>query len=134
MLASIPFLQSSFLSNLSLSSVKPLPCPRQPVYPRIVALKPIHGKVICNTNDQTVNVRTIRYRIAPKYKKRVRVVRKFQAHDPENKFKIGDLVTLERCRPISKTKHHIAVPYVSPHLPKGGDGDAVLNLPLQSAQ
>ncbi|KAJ4804723.1 hypothetical protein LUZ62_017289 [Rhynchospora pubera] len=136
MLLSNPFLQSLSLSNLSLtSSAKPPPTPFPHSRLTIRALKPIHGKVICHTNDKTVNVRVIRYAISPKYKKRMRVVKKLQAHDPENKFKVGDLVTLERCRPISKTKHHIAVPYVDPHTPKGGESaDGVLNLPLQSAQ
>jgi small subunit ribosomal protein S17 len=98
-------------------------------------LKQVHGTVVCTTNDKTVNVRVIRYTIHPKYKTRVRKVKKFQAHDPENKFRIGDLVTLEKCRPISKTKHHMAVPYVDPHGPRGDESEeGVLNLPLQSDQ
>ncbi|KAJ4772518.1 hypothetical protein LUZ62_056775 [Rhynchospora pubera] len=131
-----PFLYLS-LAQATPSGAGPKP-PLTPLPPSrltIRALKPIHGKVICHTKDKTVNVRVIRYAIHPKYKKRMRAVRKLQAHDPENKFKIGDLVTLERCRPISKTKHLIAVPYVDPHTPKGGEStDGVLNLPLQSTQ
>lgn len=74
------------------------------------ALKKLQGKVVCSTNDKTVKVEVVRLAIHPKYKKRVRKRKKYQAHDPDNKFKMGDLVELEKCRPISKTKTFLALP------------------------
>ncbi|KAJ3681528.1 hypothetical protein LUZ60_016017 [Juncus effusus] len=113
----------------------PKPIRLAPSQLTILAEKPIHSKVVTTINDQTVNVQVIRYRSCLKYLKSMRIKTKYQAHDPENKFNRGDLVTLQKCRPISKTKHHLAMPYVDPHGPRPDqNGDVVLNLPLQSAQ
>ena len=30
--------------------------------------------------------------------------RKYHAHDESNEYKLGDMVVIEECRPISKTK------------------------------
>ena len=40
----------------------------------------------------------------PIYKKFIRRSNKFHAHDPENAHKIGDIVRIRECRPISKLK------------------------------
>ena len=40
----------------------------------------------------------------PLYKKIIRRSKKFAAHDAENKFKIGDVVRIQECRPLSKSK------------------------------
>lgn len=69
----------------------------------------MQGKVVCSTNDKTVAVEVVRLAPHPKYKRRVRIKKKFQAHDPENQFKVGDFVQLEKSRPISKTKSFLAV-------------------------
>jgi len=74
------------------------------------AMKNLQGKVVSSTNDKTVKVEVVRLAIHPKYKKRVRKRKKYQAHDPDNKFKVGDLVELEKCRPISKMKTFLALP------------------------
>jgi len=31
--------------------------------------------------------------------------RKYKAHDPKNEAKVGDIIEIEECRPISKTKN-----------------------------
>ncbi len=41
----------------------------------------------------------------PKYKKYIKKTSKFTAHNPGNKAKEGDKVTIRSCRPLSKTKH-----------------------------
>jgi small subunit ribosomal protein S17 len=38
------------------------------------------------------------------YKKRIRVSSKIFVHDTDNKCKIGDMVLIQMCRPISKNK------------------------------
>ncbi|KAD4179690.1 hypothetical protein E3N88_28281 [Mikania micrantha] len=78
--------------------------------PPIRAMRSLQGRVICTTNDKTVNVEVVRLAPHPKYKRRVRKKKKFQAHDPENQFQIGDIVQLEKCRPISKMKTFPAIP------------------------
>ena len=39
----------------------------------------------------------------------VRKSKKYRAHDAENKFKVGDIVRIEECAPISKTKRWTVV-------------------------
>lgn len=45
--------------------------------------------------------RTIKH---PLYKKILRRSTKLHAHDKDNQCEIGDLVTIQECKPISKTK------------------------------
>ncbi|NBX41923.1 MAG: 30S ribosomal protein S17 [Rhodobacteraceae bacterium] len=37
-------------------------------------------------------------------KKTVRKSKKYRAHDPQNQFKVGDIVRIQECAPISKSK------------------------------
>ncbi|OUZ99976.1 Ribosomal protein S17 [Macleaya cordata] len=76
-------------------------------------MKSLQGRVVCSTNDKTVAVEVVRLAPHPKYKRRVRKKKKYQAHDPENQFKVGDVVQLEKSKPISKTKTFVAVAVVS---------------------
>ncbi|KAJ0724741.1 putative ribosomal protein S17/S11 [Helianthus annuus] len=76
----------------------------------IRAMRSLQGRVICSTNDKTVNVEVVRLAPHPKYKRRVRKKKKFQAHDPDNQFQVGDIVQLEKCKPISKKKTFLAIP------------------------
>ena len=46
------------------------------------------------------------------YGKRFRVSHTFTAHNPVNKFKLGDVVVIEEHRPISKTKRWMIVEQV----------------------
>ncbi|XP_044486189.1 uncharacterized protein LOC123211488, partial [Mangifera indica] len=64
---------------------------------------------VCATNDKTVSVEVLRLDSHPNYKKRIRKKKKYQAHDPDNQFQVGDVVQLQRARPISKTKSFVAV-------------------------
>ncbi|WOG99209.1 hypothetical protein DCAR_0518557 [Daucus carota subsp. sativus] len=126
-----PFLHPTPLPHLS----KPpsfLP-PRPLSTPPIRAMKTLQGRVVCATNDKTVSVEVTRLAPHPKYKRRVRKKKKFQAHDPENKFQVGDYVQLEKCRPISKTKTFLAIP-VPPRNAKKEAVSNELGLPLASAQ
>ncbi|CAM8992106.1 unnamed protein product [Rhodiola kirilowii] len=78
--------------------------------PPIRAMKSLQGRVVATVNDKTVAVEVTRLAPHPKYKRRVRKKKKYQAHDPDNVFKVGDFVQLEKCRPISKTKTFLAIP------------------------
>lgn len=62
------------------------------------------GLVVSSSRDKTITVvidRTIKY---PLYKKILRRSTKLHAHDKDNQCEIGDLVTIQECKPISKTK------------------------------
>ena len=67
------------------------------------------GKVISNKMNKTVVVAVTRLFQHPVYKKTVKRVTKFKAHDEQNKCKIGGMVFIEECRPISKDKRWIVV-------------------------
>jgi len=54
--------------------------------------------------EMTIVVTVHSYKTHPKYKKRFRVSKKFYAHDPEKKYKIGDEVVIYETRPLSKLK------------------------------
>ncbi|KAF4372488.1 hypothetical protein CsatB_012794 [Cannabis sativa] len=134
-----PFLHGSTpLSLLSKpSSALTTPTLSPPSFlPPIRAMRSMRGRVVCSTNDKTVSVEVVRLAPHPKYKRRVRKKKKFQAHDPENQFKVGDIVQLEKSRPISKTKTFIAVAVPDRNSPKksGEEGQQELGIPLESQQ
>ena len=62
------------------------------------------GKVTSNKADKTVTVIVERKIMHPMYKKFVTKSKKFAAHDSKNKFKVGDVVSIKECPPISKNK------------------------------
>ena len=64
----------------------------------------LQGTVISDRGDKTVVVRVERRYKHPLYKKILRTSKKYSAHDPDNRFKIGDAVRIQECRPISKSK------------------------------
>jgi small subunit ribosomal protein S17 len=54
--------------------------------------------------DKTIKVSVERLRKHPRYQKYVRSRSEFKAHDAHNAATVGDIVEIEECRPISKTK------------------------------
>ncbi|XP_023000403.1 30S ribosomal protein S17, chloroplastic-like [Cucurbita maxima] len=133
-------LSTSFLHGstpLSFLS-KPAPSPPQTLnfLPSIRAMKSLQGRVVCATNDKTVAVEVVRLAPHPKYKRRIRIKKKYQAHDPDNQFKVGDFVELEKCRPISKMKTFLAIPVPARNskqkVAEAAAGD--LGIPLESQQ
>ncbi|WP_348946020.1 30S ribosomal protein S17 [Chitinibacter sp. FCG-7] len=62
------------------------------------------GRVVSNKMDKTVTVLVERLVKHPLYGKMVRQSKKYHAHDESNQYAEGDVVTIEECRPLSKTK------------------------------
>lgn len=62
------------------------------------------GKVLSDRMDKTVVVGVTRLYQHRVYKKTVKKVTKFKAHDEENKCKVGDTVSIIEARPLSKEK------------------------------
>jgi len=71
------------------------------------------GVVVSDKADKTVTVRVERRVMHPVYKKFISRSKKYAAHDETNAYKTGDMVRIEECRPISKSKRWIVL---------GGDG------------
>ncbi len=63
------------------------------------------GRVVSDKMDRTVTVLIERRVTHPLYGKIVTRSKKYHAHDETNECKEGDLVTIEECRPISRTKN-----------------------------
>ena len=64
----------------------------------------LQGTVVSDKQDKTVVVRVNRRVMHPLYKKYITRSKRYAAHDEENRFKAGDLVKIQECRPISKRK------------------------------
>ena len=65
----------------------------------------LNGVVVSDAMQKTVVVEVTRFATHPRYRKRVRIRKRFKAHDEENKYKVGDKVIIEATKPISKEKH-----------------------------
>ena len=62
------------------------------------------GTVVSNAMDKTITVLIERRVKHPLYGKFIRRSTKVHAHDEANECNQGDIVTVEQCRPLSKTK------------------------------
>lgn len=62
------------------------------------------GTVVSDAPDQTVIVKVARRKIHPLYRKAYNASKKFAAHDAENAYKVGAVVTIEETPPLSATK------------------------------
>jgi small subunit ribosomal protein S17 len=67
------------------------------------------GRVTSDKMNKTVTVLVDRRVMHPLYKKFIRRSKNYAAHDEENTCKVGDLVRIEECRPISKRKTWIVI-------------------------
>jgi len=64
----------------------------------------LDGKVTSDKMDKTITVLVERKVKHPLYGKIMVRSKKYHAHDENNEFHLGDLVTIKECRPLSKTK------------------------------
>jgi small subunit ribosomal protein S17 len=62
------------------------------------------GTVVSDKMNKTVTVLVERKVKHPQLGKIVSVSKKYHAHDENDEFNEGDVVTIEECRPLSKTK------------------------------
>jgi small subunit ribosomal protein S17 len=62
------------------------------------------GRVISDKMNKTVTVLIERRTTHPLYGKVITRSGKYHAHDETDECKEGDLVTIEECRPLSRTK------------------------------
>ncbi|MGL5986089.1 MAG: 30S ribosomal protein S17 [Neisseriaceae bacterium] len=67
-------------------------------------IRALTGRVVSDKMDKTVTVLVERKVKHPLYGKIIRRSKKYHAHDENNEYREGDVVTIEECRPLSKTK------------------------------
>lgn len=66
--------------------------------------KVFKGVVVSDKMDKTLVVAVETVKINSKYHRRYVSTSRYKVHDPENRFKEGDKVSLVECRPLSKEK------------------------------
>jgi len=71
--------------------------------------KTLSGVVVSDKMDKTIVVSIDRFVKHLKYGKYRKISKKYKAHDGENRFKVGDKVTIEESKPISKDKSFVVV-------------------------
>ena len=64
----------------------------------------LSGKVISSNSNKTIVVEVTRRVKHKLYKKIIKRTKKYHAHDENNTFKKGDIVTIQETKPISKLK------------------------------
>lgn len=69
----------------------------------------LSGKITSNSMDKTVTVLVERRVKHPLYGKYITRSKKYHAHVEDSKLNIGDVVVIEECRPLSKTKNWIVI-------------------------
>ena len=62
------------------------------------------GNVVSTKMQKTIVVEVEMRKTHPKYKRVIKLNKKFYAHDEENTARIGDVVRIIECRPLSKLK------------------------------
>lgn len=70
-----------------------------------MAKQQLTGIIISDKMQKTVVVEVSRIKEHPKYRRRYNVSKKYKAHVEQEKYKAGDRVIIEECRPISKDKN-----------------------------
>ena len=69
----------------------------------------LSGTVSNSSNDKTVVVKVERMLKHPIYKKYIKKYKKYHAHDESNGLKVGDKVSIQETKPISKLKTWVVV-------------------------
>jgi small subunit ribosomal protein S17 len=67
-------------------------------------VRALTGTVVSDKMNKTVTVLVERKVKHPLYGKIIRLSKKYHAHDENNEFHPGDVVVIEECRPLSRTK------------------------------
>lgn len=62
------------------------------------------GLVVSDVQNKTIVIEVTRRTTHPRYKKVIKVKKKYTAHDEQNQAKIGDKVRITETRPMSKAK------------------------------
>jgi small subunit ribosomal protein S17 len=63
------------------------------------------GTVVSDKMKDTITVLVNRFEKHPIYGKYIKISKKYKAHNPGNTKKVGEKVSIEETKPISKDKH-----------------------------
>ena len=76
----------------------------------------LQGVVVSDKMNKTIVVEVETHKRHPKYAKRIKYSNKYYAHDEKNEAKVGDVVTIMACRPLSALKRFRLVSIDKKHL------------------
>jgi len=62
------------------------------------------GRIVSDKENKTVTVLVRRRVMHPLYGKVINRSKKYHAHDEGNEFHLNDVVMIQECRPLAKTK------------------------------
>jgi small subunit ribosomal protein S17 len=64
----------------------------------------LKGIVVSNKMKKTAVVEVEKIKKHPKYKRRYKIHKRYKANDEKEEYKVGNIVIIEECRPVSKEK------------------------------
>jgi small subunit ribosomal protein S17 len=99
-------------SQLRAATVRSSVAARSPMVVR--AVQDLQGTVVSTSMNKSVVVAVERLAPHNKYFKRVRITKRYIAHDAAEDCKVGDYVRLEGCRPLSKHKRFTVAEVLRP--------------------
>ena len=76
----------------------------------------LQGVVVSDKMDKSIVVEVETHKRHPKYAKRIKYSNKYYAHDEKNEAKVGDVVTIMACRPLSALKRFRLISIDKKHL------------------
>lgn len=74
----------------------------------------LRGRVTSNKMKKTVVVEVTSIKTHPKYRKKIKSTKKYKAHHEDLVLSVGDVITIEESRPISKDKCWVVKEVVLP--------------------
>ena len=75
--------------------------------------KSLSGRVVSSKMSKTVVVAVESIGAHKRYRKTIKRISNLKAHDEKGACRVGDIVRIVECRPLSKTKHHRVIEVVS---------------------
>ena len=89
----------------------------------------ITGTVTSDKTDKTIIITVTERKTHPLYKKQYTLNTKFMAHDAKNEAKVGDLVVITECRPLSARKRFQLTKVLDKAHVRFEESDAVADVP-----
>ena len=91
----------------------------------------ITGIVHSDKTDKTIVIKVATRKTHPLYRKQYTVNTKFMAHDAKNEAKVGDLVTITACRPLSARKRFTLTKILERSGIRFEETDATADIPIE---
>ncbi|MFH1451067.1 MAG: 30S ribosomal protein S17 [bacterium] len=78
--------------------------------------KRLIGKIVSDKMQKTVVISVETMKEHPKYRKKYKTNKNYKAHCEKEEYKVGDIIIIEECRPISKDKTWKVIGFAEPKI------------------